>query len=57
MPLVDCSFHAVGKGDSEEHDVEHWTLVGQKMTAEEHLAEDAKKVRFVLKVTRCEFQL
>ncbi|CAM9172832.1 unnamed protein product [Pylaiella littoralis] len=33
-----------GKGEVEAHGIEHWELVGQKLTAEKHLAEDAKKV-------------
>ncbi|CAM9801673.1 unnamed protein product [Laminaria digitata] len=35
---------AGGKGEVEAHGVEHWTLVGEKLTAEKRLAEDAKKV-------------
>lgn len=27
--------------------MDHWALVGQKLTAEKHLADDAKKVRSI----------
>ncbi|CAB1098833.1 unnamed protein product [Ectocarpus sp. CCAP 1310/34] len=33
-----------GKGEAEAHGMDHWALVGEKLTAEKHLAEDAKKV-------------
>lgn len=33
-----------GEGEGEEQDVARWTEVGQSLMAEEHLAEDAKKV-------------
>lgn len=38
-----CS--VAGKGEAEAHGMDHWALVGQKLTAEKHLADDAKKVR------------
>lgn len=34
-----------GKGEVEAHGMDHWTLVGEKLTAEKNLAEEAKKVR------------
>lgn len=34
-----------GKGEAEAHSIDHWLAVGQKLTAEKHLAEDVKKVR------------
>eukprot|EP00903_Cladosiphon_okamuranus_P009350 g8916.t1 len=33
-----------GKGEAEAHSIDHWVAVGQKLTAEKHLAEDVKKV-------------
>lgn len=33
-----------GKGDAEENDVDRWMLVGEKLTAEDKLSEEAKKV-------------
>ena len=39
---------AGGKGEVETHGVDHWTLVGEKLTAEKRLAEDAKKARHIL---------
>lgn len=37
-----CAY--IGKGEVEAHGMDHWVLVGQKLTAEKNLAEDAKKV-------------
>lgn len=33
-----------GKGEVEAHGVDHWTSVGERLNAEKHLAEEAKKV-------------
>lgn len=43
-------FICPGGKDGEEHDVDNWMLVGEKLNAEERLSEDVKKVLGCLRI-------